>query len=127
MPVRWLYQYRIRTKCCLNSLTPFNSLTPKKNLANFLLCNKMMEIKRTENGREGIFEAFDGQERMGYMSYTWDNDEQMAIEHTVVDPALLDEAVCYARQNHKKIRAVCSFVVAKFQKSSAYDDVKTEA
>ena len=105
-------------------------------MANFLLCNKTMEIKRKENGREGIFEAFDGQERMGYMSYTWDNDEQMAIEHTVVDSAfsgrgvasaLLDEAVCYAREHHKKIRAVCSFVVAKFQKSSAYDDVKAEA
>ena len=78
----------------------------------------MMEIKRTEQGSEGLFEAFDGQERMGYMSYTWDNDEQMAIEHTVVDPAF------GGRENHKKIRAVCSFVVAKFAKSSAYDDVK---
>ena len=86
----------------------------------------MMEIKRTEHGSEGIFEAFDGQERMGYMSYTWDNDEQMAIEHTVVDPAfggrgvasaLLDNAADYARENHKKIRAVCSFVVAKFATS----------
>ena len=96
----------------------------------------MMEIKRIEQGSEGIFEAFDGQERMGYMSYTWDSDEQMAIEHTVVDPAfggrgvaskLLDYAADYARENHKKIRAVCSFVVAKFAKSSAYDDVKAEA
>ena len=93
----------------------------------------MMEIKRTEQDSEGLFEAFDGQERMGYMSYTWDNDEQMAIEHTVVDPAfggrgvaseLLNYAADYARENHKKIRAVCSFVVAKFAKSSAYDDVK---
>lgn len=94
-----------------------------------------MEIKRTEHGSKGLFEAFDGQERMGYMSYTWDSDEQMTIEHTVVDPAfggrgvaskLLDYAADYARENHKKIHAVCSFVVAKFAKSSAYDDVKAE-
>mgnify|MGYP002740281143 CR=1 FL=1 len=100
-----------------------------------MLCNKAMEIKRKENGHEGLFEAFDGQERMGYISYMWDNGEQMAIEHTVVDPAfggrgvaskLLDYAADYARENHKKIRAVCSFVVAKFAKSSAYDDVKAE-
>ena len=79
-----------------------------------------MEIKRKENGHEGLFEAFDGQERMGYMSYTWDSDEQMAIEHTVVDPAfggrgvaskLLDYAADYARENHKKIRGqICEIV-----------------
>ncbi|MCR5078117.1 MAG: N-acetyltransferase [Prevotella sp.] len=92
-----------------------------------------MEIKQTEQGQGGLFEAYEGEERMGYMSYEWEDDSRFAITHTVVEPshqgkgiaaALLDSAADYARENGKKIHAVCSFVVAKFRRSAAYDDVK---
>lgn len=57
----------------------------------------------------------------------------MTMNHTVVSPKLqgqgiakklLDRAADYARDNHYKMEAVCSYVVAAFQKSDAYDDVK---
>ena len=68
------------------------------------------------------------------MEYEWDDKERFAITHTLVEKAyegrgvaraLLDETVAYARQNHKKIRAVCRYVVAQFARHSAYDDVNS--
>lgn len=61
------------------------------------------------------------------------NDNIMTMNHTVVSPKLqgqgvakklLDCAADYARENNYKMEAVCSYVVASFQKSDAYNDVK---
>lgn len=61
------------------------------------------------------------------------NDNIMTMNHTVVSPKLqgqgvakklLDRAADYARENNYKMEAVCSYVVASFQKSDAYNDVK---
>ncbi|MER2107524.1 MAG: GNAT family N-acetyltransferase [Solibacillus sp.] len=52
---------------------------------------------------------------------------------TVVDPSLrgqdygtklLDEAAEYARIHHYKMEAICPFIVKKFEKTTAYDDLK---
>lgn len=37
---------------------------------------------------------------------------------------LLDRLADYARENGYKMEAVCSYVVAAFEKSDAYNDVK---
>ena len=65
---------------------------------------------------------------------TWVESEGiMTMDHTYVSDELrgqgvakklLDEAANYARTNHLKMKPVCSYVVAAFEKSEAYDDVK---
>ncbi|EFI67066.1 acetyltransferase [Lysinibacillus fusiformis ZC1] len=65
---------------------------------------------------------------------TWQqNGSVMVMDHTYVSDKLrgqgvakqlLDQAASYARENGYKIKAVCSYVVAAFEKSDAYNDVK---
>lgn len=92
-----------------------------------------MEIKITDNGRKGQFEAYEGDARMGVMAFTWEGASRFSILHTKVFPeyngrgvakALLDFAADYAREHGKQVKAVCAFVQAQFAKSDAYDDIK---
>lgn len=65
---------------------------------------------------------------------TWQQDGQvMVMDHTYVSDKLrgqgmakklLDHAAAYAREQGYKMEAVCSYVVAAFEKSNVYDDVK---
>lgn len=65
---------------------------------------------------------------------TWQqNGSVMVMDHTYVSDKLrgqgvakqlLDQAASYARENDYKMKAVCSYVVAAFEKSDAYNDVK---
>lgn len=65
---------------------------------------------------------------------TWQqNCSVMVMDHTYVSDKLrgqgvakqlLDQAASYARENGYKMKAVCSYVVAAFEKSDAYNDVK---
>ena len=65
---------------------------------------------------------------------TWiQQGEIMVMDHTFVSDQLrgqgvakqlLDCAAKYARENRYKMQAVCTYVVAAFEKSTAYDDVK---
>lgn len=92
-----------------------------------------MTITHTNNERQGEFVAFEGEERMGYISYEWVDNNCFAILHTVVSPEhkgkgiakiLLDAAADYARKHNKKIKDVCSFVTVQFERSDKYNDVK---
>lgn len=93
----------------------------------------MMTITHTNNERQGEFVAFEGEERVGYISYEWVDNNCFAILHTVVSPEhkgkgiakiLLDAAADYARKHNKKIKDVCSFVTVQFERSDKYNDVK---
>lgn len=93
----------------------------------------MMTITHTNNERQGEFVAFEGEERVGYISYEWVDNNCFAILHTVVSPEhkgkgiakiLLDAAADYARKHNKKIKDVCSFVSVQFQRNNKYNDVK---
>lgn len=93
-----------------------------------------MQIKQEEKPTGGRFVALENGVEIGQMEYEWDDKECFAITHTLVEKAyegrgvaraLLDETVAYARQNNKKIRAVCSYVVAQFARHRAYDDVNS--
>lgn len=92
-----------------------------------------MTITHTNNERQGEFVAFEGEERVGYISYEWVDNNCFAILHTVVLPEhkgkgiakiLLDAAADYARKHNKKIKDVCSFVTVQFQRNGKYNDVK---
>lgn len=93
----------------------------------------MMTITHTNNERQGEFVAFEGEERVGYISYEWVDNNCFAILHTVVSPEhkgkgiakiLLDAAADYARKHNKKIKDVCSFVTVQFERNDKYNDVK---
>lgn len=93
----------------------------------------MMTITHTNNERQGEFVAFEGDERVGYISYEWVDNNCFAILHTVVSPEhkgkgiakiLLDAAADYARKHNKKIKDVCSFVTVQFERNDKYNDVK---
>lgn len=71
-------------------------------------------------------------EKLGEITWTLLGDV-MVIDHTYVSDKLrgqgiakklLDTAVIYARENELKVEPVCSYVVAAFNKSNEYDDVK---
>lgn len=92
-----------------------------------------MTITHTNNERQGEFVAFEGNERVGYISYEWVDNNCFAILHTVVSPEhkgkgiakiLLDAAADYARKHNKKIKDVCSFVTVQFERNDKYNDVK---
>ena len=92
-----------------------------------------MTITHTNNERQGEFVAFEGEERVGYISYEWVDNNCFAILHTVVSPEhkgkgiakiLLDAAADYARNHNKKIKDVCSFVTVQFERNDKYNDVK---
>lgn len=65
---------------------------------------------------------------------TWQQKGQvMIMDHTYVSDKLrgqgvakklLDHAAAYAREKGYKMEAVCSYVVAAFEKSNDYHDVK---
>ena len=92
-----------------------------------------MTITHTNNERQGEFVAFEGEERVGYISYEWVDNNCFAILHTVVSSEhkgkgiakiLLDAAADYARKHNKKIKDVCSFVTVQFERNDKYNDVK---
>ena len=92
-----------------------------------------MTITHTNNERQGEFVAFEGDERVGYISYEWVDNNCVAILNTVVSrehkgkgiaKILLDAAADYARKHNKKIKDVCSFVTVQFERNDKYNDVK---
>lgn len=93
-----------------------------------------MKIGHRTTPEGGIFIAEDGGQRMGYLSYEWADDTVFAIMHTVVDKAyqgrgiakaLLDAAVAFARENGYRIRPVCLYAEAVFNRDPSYaNDVR---
>lgn len=55
------------------------------------------------------------------MNHTYVSD---VLRGQGVAKKLLDKAASYARENDLKMNAICSYVVAVFEKSDAYDDIK---
>lgn len=91
-----------------------------------------MELTLVKNGEHGAYVYEKDGQRLAEI--TWkERDGVMHMDHTYVSDELrgqgvakklLDEAAQYARDNSLKMHAICSYVVAAFDKSDAYDDVK---
>ncbi|WP_431028237.1 GNAT family N-acetyltransferase [Lysinibacillus sp. LZ02] len=91
-----------------------------------------MEFKLNKAGMQHAFEY--EQEGRRLAEITWvETNGAMTMDHTYVSDELrgqgvakklLDEAANYARENNLKMKAVCSYVVAAFEKSTDYNDVK---
>ncbi|WP_422122185.1 GNAT family N-acetyltransferase [Planococcus sp. X10-3] len=92
-----------------------------------------MDFKMIELGQEEF--AFRNEENGAVNGeITWTQlADVMVIEHTFVKEELrhqglakklVDRAVQYAREKEFKIEPVCSYVVAVFERSDEYEDVK---
>ena len=91
-----------------------------------------MDFTLKTAGASGAYEYVQEGERLAEI--TWQlRDGVMHRDHTYVSNVLrgrgvakklLDEAAGYAREHDYKMNAICSYVVAAFEKSEAYDDVK---
>lgn len=92
-----------------------------------------MDFKMIELGQEEfVFRSEDNGTINGEITWTQLGDV-MIIEHTYVHEdkrnqglakKLVDHAVQYAREQEFKIEPVCSYVVAVFEQSDEYEDVK---
>ncbi|MFF3102825.1 GNAT family N-acetyltransferase [Viridibacillus arvi] len=92
-----------------------------------------MEFQFNNRGNEEFaFEYKENGELLAEICWTKLGDI-MVVDHTFVSEKLrgqgvakklLDRAADYAREKDFKIEAVCTYVVAAFEKSNAYDDIK---
>lgn len=92
-----------------------------------------MNIHHEHDTHGGVFRALNEQQQeLGFLSYCRIAPELIAAEHTVVNPAfqgqgiaglLLQEAVAYSRENHLKIKPVCSYVHKALLKDPTLGDV----
>ncbi|MER2108167.1 MAG: GNAT family N-acetyltransferase [Solibacillus sp.] len=91
-----------------------------------------MEFTLKAEGTSGAYEYVKEGEHLAEI--TWQlKDGVMHMDHTYVSnelrgqgvaKKLLDEAANYAREQDYKMNALCSYVVAEFEKSDEYNDVK---
>ncbi|NML59109.1 N-acetyltransferase [Chryseobacterium sp. RJ-7-14] len=98
-----------------------------------------MEVRQSNNEKNGNFEAFIDGNHAGLMTYTWAGEERFIIDHTEVEEAyngkgvgkeMLLASVDFARKNGKTIIPLCPFAKATFQKHEELQDVlvnKTQA
>ncbi len=91
-----------------------------------------MKIEQKDNSKNGYFVMLNEGKSIGQMTYEWKGND-MVIDHTVVNPEfrgkglalqLVNAGIAYARQNHHKIIAACSYVRSVFEKRDDLDDVK---
>lgn len=92
----------------------------------------MIEVRQSNNEKNGNFEAFIDGNHAGLMTYTWAGEERFIIDHTEVEEAyngkgvgkeMLLAAVDFARKNSKTIIPLCPFAKATFQKHEDLQDV----
>lgn len=92
-----------------------------------------MEIKRADRG---FWIGEDENSPLALIEYRDLGDGNLAVISTKVDSSLrgqgvakilLDHLVTYARAENIKLKAVCSYVVKKFDEDRSYDDVNLEA
>lgn len=83
-----------------------------------------MEFKLNDN-RDLIFSEDANGNKIATLMFTGDNTTTITIRHVQVDPSLrgqgvasklMDEVVNYARNNNKKINAVCTYAVSWLHK-----------
>ncbi len=91
-----------------------------------------MEIKHADDGKKGRFYIELGGQTEGEMTYVWAGPHKFIIDHTEVSEKLkgqnagrqlLAKAVAFAREKQVKIKPLCPFANAMFQKTPDYSDV----
>lgn len=93
----------------------------------------MVKINVEDNGKTGGFVLLEDGKQAGKMTFNWDGDNKIIIDHTIVDKEyggkgyakqLMSKAVAFAREKEVKIVPECSFVEAMFEKDESIQDVR---
>lgn len=91
-----------------------------------------MEFTLNKSGTHNAFEHTKDGQRLAEITWV-EAGGIMTMDHTYVSPdlrgqgvakKLLDRAAGYARENNLKMNATCSYVVAAFEQSDEYNDIK---
>lgn len=91
-----------------------------------------IQIQHEQRSHDGAFYAINQGQQQGELTYQWQGDTTISIDHTWVDPALrgqgvarqlLDAAVAFAREKGIKILPRCSYAVAVFKRDTSLADV----
>ena len=92
-----------------------------------------MEIKHTDNGKEGSFYVELDGKKEAEMTYFYKNKDTIDIDHTEVKESLkgqgvgyklIEEAVAFMRNKNLKAVTSCSYAKSIFEKNQAeYQDV----
>jgi predicted GNAT family acetyltransferase len=91
-----------------------------------------MELTHNDNGKKGIFFAEKEGEVTAEITYYWNDDDTITIDHTYVNSEkhergsgkkLIEAVIALARDNNLKIIPVCSFAKAQFEKNADWKDV----
>jgi predicted GNAT family acetyltransferase len=95
----------------------------------------MMEgvVEHAERDNRGSFFILQDGQRIAEMTYRRAGGQLAIIDHTEVLPSLrgkgvarqlLDAAVQWARDNHMKLGATCSYAVLQFARDKSIQDVR---
>lgn len=91
-----------------------------------------MKITQNNEATRGFFEATEADKLAGKLTYAWQGDKEIVLDHTEVTDEfrgqnigkqLVHEAVNFARENELKIIALCPFVQSVFDKDISLQDV----
>jgi predicted GNAT family acetyltransferase len=90
-------------------------------------------VEHAEKGHRGAFFILQDGQRIAEMTYNRAGEGLAVIDHTEVHPdlrgqgvarQLLDAAVKWARDNHIKLGATCSYAVVQFARDKSLQDVR---
>lgn len=91
-----------------------------------------MEIKRVEEKNKGILIAYFDEIEAGKLMYTWRDDSELNILHTEVHPEFGGQGIGkklvlhvaeFARNKKSKIKPMCTYAKAVFDKTPEIQDV----
>lgn len=91
-----------------------------------------LRIKHEEKGDSGKFFISKEDEQVAEMTYYYNENGEMVIDHTEVTDhlqghgigkQLFEHVVAYARKTHRKIIPVCSFTHTLLSRSDKYKDL----
>ncbi len=91
-----------------------------------------MKITQNNEPTRGFFEATEEDKLAGKLTYTWQGQNEIVLDHTEVTDEfrgqevgkkMVHEAVNFARENQLKIEPLCPFVKSVFDKDQTLHDV----
>mgnify|MGYP001333982923 len=84
-----------------------------------------MEFRHINSETNGFIKAVDNETQMGIITYYWDDEKTIVVDHTEVNPLfegngigslLVNEILRYVDQNNLNIIPLCPFVKVVMQR-----------
>jgi len=88
-----------------------------------------MEFRHINSETNGFIKAVDNETQMGIITYYWDDEKTIVVDHTEVNPLfegngigslLVNEILRYVDQNNLNIIPLCPFVKVVMQRLNRF-------